>query len=470
MKSFDCEGWVHITLDDHFPGDIRKMIDKAANTEKTVGQLWAEVLRLYPKPMFTQKAVYSIWHEKYSSQYRRMDDEVGSAKKVLEECADSKLGNYTIEQVLLPEQPGVTAIAFIIPDMLKQWAGRICEIALDSAWEMNTGRFELRNGGLTPIITLSDKDTSEINALQQEFPEAKHQLCYWHAEHAVKTHLSILHCAPTPYNVDQAQSEFPWIDKDFVPRGQHIGVQNSQPDYVAQTCIPRITVQLNSVVQPVPVPVIPKLIIKIPALSNRISPVIDPASEPDSTPEPVPLNIPTQSSMTDSTLPHQLGDEPELGDDMTGDDLQSRIAQDKEIEVDQEDGPDWLLEENEVKSKDPNYVFCPAPHRWQLLHIFTKHFCQHPSFPEQSGTYGAKSIWEHAVAEMYQFCKAHGLTEVWGYMWMLWYSPSKWLLWARSSTKYISCLWTTMCVENFWKQLKHHWLHYLIRPRLDQLV
>ncbi|KAF5334469.1 hypothetical protein D9758_017562 [Tetrapyrgos nigripes] len=327
-----------------------------------------------------------------------------------------------------------------------------------------------RNGGLTPIITLSDKDTSEINALQQEFPETKHQLCYWHAEHAVKTHLSILRRAPTPYNVDQAQSEFPWIDKDFVPRGQHIGVQNSQPDYVAQTCIPRITVQLNSVVQPVPIPVIPKLIIKIPALSDRISPVIDPASEPDSTPEPVPLNIPTQSSMTDSTLPHQLGDEPELGDDMTGDDLQSRIAQDKEIEVDQEDGPDWLLEENEVKSKDPNYVFCPAPHRWQLLHIFTKHFCQHPSFPEQSGTYGAKSIWEHAVAEMYQFCKARGLTEVWGYMWMLWYSPSKWLLWARSSTKYISCLWTTMCVENFWKQLKHHWLHYLIRPRLDQLV
>ncbi|KZV97524.1 hypothetical protein EXIGLDRAFT_583928, partial [Exidia glandulosa HHB12029] len=28
----------------------------------------------------------------------------------------------------------------------------------------------------------------------------------------------------------------------------------------------------------------------------------------------------------------------------------------------------------------------------------------------------------------------------------------------------------TMTAENFWKQLKHDWLHHLTRPRLDQLV
>jgi len=30
--------------------------------------------------------------------------------------------------------------------------------------------------------------------------------------------------------------------------------------------------------------------------------------------------------------------------------------------ADAEDGPDWMFEAEEVTSKDPNYVFCPAPH------------------------------------------------------------------------------------------------------------
>ena len=34
---------------------------------------------------------------------------------------------------------------------------------------------------LNPAFTLSDKDVSEIHALVTVFPEAKHQLCYWHA-------------------------------------------------------------------------------------------------------------------------------------------------------------------------------------------------------------------------------------------------------------------------------------------------
>lgn len=35
---------------------------------------------------------------------------------------------------------------------------------------------------------------------------------------------------------------------------------------------------------------------------------------------------------------------------------------DKDIEVDAEDGPDWMFDDGELKSADPNYVFCPAPH------------------------------------------------------------------------------------------------------------
>ncbi|KAI0042580.1 hypothetical protein FA95DRAFT_1456218, partial [Auriscalpium vulgare] len=71
---------------------------------------------------------------------------------------------------------------------------------------------------------------------------------------------------------------------------------------------------------------------------------------------------------------------------------------------------------------------------------------------------------------MYHFCHLRGLREVWGYLWTQWYAPNQWKLWARSTSPRISRLRTTMNVENFWKQLKHDFLHNLLRPRLDHLV
>ncbi|KAJ7572692.1 hypothetical protein C8J56DRAFT_806824 [Mycena floridula] len=72
---------------------------------------------------------------------------------------------------------------------------------------------------------------------------------------------------------------------------------------------------------------------------------------------------------------------------------------------------------------------------------------------------------------MYSFCKVRKLREVWGYMWRNWYSPLRWKLWARSSCpERLSRLRTTMNVENFWRRLKHDYLHHLVHPRLDQLV
>lgn len=63
-----------------------------------------------------------------------------------------------------------------------------------------------------------------------------------------------------------------------------------------------------------------------------------------------------------------------------------------------------------------------------------------------------------------------GLREVWGYLWTSWYAPKVWKLWARSTSPYVSRLRTTMGTENFWRQLKHNYLHHTLRPRLDHLV
>ena len=131
-----------------------------------------------------------------------------------------------------------------------------------------------------------------------------------------------------------------------------------------------------------------------------------------------------------------------------------------------------MFDEDEKSSSDSSYVFCPAPHRHQFLDLFTKHFCQHSLFIDRHFTesQNAKTIRLEAVHEMYMFCKTRGLAEVWGYMWACWYNSKMWKIWARSASPLISRLRTTMGVENFWRQLKHNYLHNVPRPRLDQLI
>ena len=79
-------------------------------------------------------------------------------------------------------------------------------------------------------------------------------------------------------------------------------------------------------------------------------------------------------------------------------------------DIEDGDDPDWVFKDGETRSSDPAYVFCPAPHHKPLLHLFTKHFCQHPVFPEWNDeARNAPDICKHAVMEMYQFCCQHGL-------------------------------------------------------------
>jgi hypothetical protein len=42
------------------------------------------------------------------------------------------------------------------------------------------------------LITLTDKDWAEINACLAEYPDAKHQLCFWHVLRAAT--LALLFC------------------------------------------------------------------------------------------------------------------------------------------------------------------------------------------------------------------------------------------------------------------------------------
>lgn len=78
----------------------------------------------------------------------------------------------------------------------------------------------LRCRGITPEFTFSDKDQSEINALSQVWPTAKHQLCFWHVLRALRRRLANNREPPAFYHSVDAKKKFQFIDSAFLPAGQ----------------------------------------------------------------------------------------------------------------------------------------------------------------------------------------------------------------------------------------------------------
>lgn len=94
---------------------------------------------MHPIPPFTRAAVYSFWQNITSKAWKRADDEVASAKILLEEARQPDKDRpilYTVEPIPITPEDGVTAIAFALPHFLRQYGGQIRELALDSACKL----------------------------------------------------------------------------------------------------------------------------------------------------------------------------------------------------------------------------------------------------------------------------------------------------------------------------------------------
>ena len=116
-----------------------------------------------------------------------------------------------------------------------------------------------------------------------------------------------------------------------------------------------------------------------------------------------------------------------------------------------------------------SYEFCPPAHWLPILHLLLKHFCLHPLLPEWHGkAQSSKEIYCDSVHELYIHCTRNNLCKVWAYMWVNWYSPEKWKLWACSSyKKAISHRRTTMVVEVMWQNYKCLVLYLHNHPGVD---
>ena len=107
-----------------------------------------------------------------------------------------------------------------------------------------------------------------------------------------------------------------------------------------------------------------------------------------------------------------------------------------------------------------------------ILDIFSRHFNSHPLIPDQNGIYrSAERIYGDSAAEIYHWCRSKNYFRLWAYLWVNWYQPDQWRLWARSfNEEEIPILKTTMILESHWRRIKHDYLHRFNRPRIDLVV
>jgi hypothetical protein len=107
-----------------------------------------------------------------------------------------------------------------------------------------------------------------------------------------------------------------------------------------------------------------------------------------------------------------------------------------------------------------------------VINIFSNHFNAHPLIPDNNGTYrSAHHIHRDCAREMYSWCRSRNYFRLWAYLWVNWYQPNQWAIWARSMNESeIPVLKTTMIVESHWRKIKHDYLHRFNRPRIDLVV
>ncbi|KAI9056968.1 hypothetical protein FKP32DRAFT_1584478 [Trametes sanguinea] len=507
-EQFPCHGWLH----------LRRRVTGAG-----------------PVP-FRAKAVYYHWLLVCRQDWKLDPDPLVSARKFIQERGE----HYRLKAFDLQEEPGTQAVAFYIQDFVESWAAHTQELAMDSTWNTNGGNFELfaavadANGsgiplafmfirttdaasgakqtmlerflgslkalGVKPEFTLSDKDWSEINAMDAVWPEAKHQLCFWHAVRALKQRLCKSKDSPAPYDAAEAKRHFAFIDPGFVPMAQQTKPIPPPPEVPLR----RVRLLLGGR-PPVVTPGLPRIRLKpgdiAQALRTDLASVAESAEIFDleqsgstcarpSNIGPLPVALPIDVSDDElSDDESHWGQRNQAGQVLEGDDggLESSWDDDDVSDLDDEEDcrhevrlidrdqsnvrseEPLLASETGPKPRVPGYQFCPPAHRLPILRLFAKHACQHSLLPERHGQdRTAEDIYRDAVDEMYKHCHTNNLPEVWAYMWNSWYCRARWKLWARSAySTSIPRKRTTMVVEALWRGVKRLVLHLFNRPPID---
>lgn len=224
---------------------------------------------------------------------------------------------------------------------------------------------------------------AEIGASRRVWPEAKHQLCWWHQREAVRRRLK--GNLPTSiYNPWRARDEYGFIDLGFRPHGRADpnNIEGNVPGEFHEQDIQRGSI-LRTGDNP------NSIKICIPIQSSQ-STQVDPTSvTPLAGTSKLTIRIPASLPSCETNL-------------CTGD-------------------------ESDEETTNGQHTFCPIEFRAAIVDLMEHHFCAHPLIPGYSApTPNGIKAW--AVKQMYQFCIHRDLPNIWAYLWENWYRRGRWEL------------------------------------------
>ncbi|KAF8225771.1 hypothetical protein L208DRAFT_1177526, partial [Tricholoma matsutake] len=197
--------------------------------------------------------VYTYWAHLHEATWQLDNDQVKSAVKLLE-CID----DIDIEIISVPTEARISSLAFGFKNILGDYGKELDEIAMDSTWKTNALSYKLyvvmgeADGQVLPLVFTftcsmdgnatsgakdhmlqdvlqciaqyctnivsvnTDKDQTELSTVSKVFPNARRQLCYWHAIKYLETCL-VEDKLPARYNPCIAHTKFDLMDPTWAP-------------------------------------------------------------------------------------------------------------------------------------------------------------------------------------------------------------------------------------------------------------
>jgi len=265
---------------------------------------------------------------------------------------------------------------------------------------------------IIPQFVHTDKDMAEIGMTRNIWPEAKIQLCWWHLRKAVRSRLETSKLSTSPYNIERARAEFPFISSAFLPHGQ-ADLTDTEGGVPSEE-----TMALSTGLAPGP----NSLFIRVP---NPLRAHSNPGSNSGA-----PL-----AEIANTLLPAGATNVESGGG-----------AEKLTIRIPARSGPNTLAQAEEHDTSNGPHTFCPLELRCSVVDMMERHLCAHPLIPGYSAP-TPEGIKAWAVKQMYEFCHEQDLPNLWAYLWENWYRSGRWELWSRASDPKIPRLKTTMIVE-----------------------
>ncbi|KAK7438928.1 hypothetical protein VKT23_009431 [Stygiomarasmius scandens] len=400
-------------------------------------------------PNITAAQIYTAWIKLSEELWKRADNQLESAKQLLEELGDEVEVMHTVN----PD--GVEQLCWVMKKIAGPLGQGTVEVGLDATYKTNSKHLELYcvmaehdnagfplsycllstatsmeqrkrtkalckwvtqlrdQWGVNPEFVNIDKDMAEIGMVRKVWPTAKIQLCWWHLRRAVRERLAKAKLSTTPYNPIRARLEFTFIDPDFRPVGSP-DLQEYEGGFDFH--------------QPVQAPKGPS-------------------------PNSIFLRIPaTQLTLTNSSGSDEDDDEYDFMPPKRDFGPTELVLPDgRKLRIIPPKPSNEPSAESESEAEDDTVqerrTFCPSEYRATIQEMMDNHLHAHPLIPGYAAP-TQQGIREWAVKQMYRHCEKNDLREVWAYLWENWYRPGRWELWARSVSDKIPRLKTTMILES----------------------